>query len=109
MVPGIIELTDTECERGEVTTRQAGLLVQASRDTIKLKMLEGESKQALLGNNLDTEKFIVHNTFFTRHLEKTGVEDKIKKATELAKSIMASLKKLLQVPVKDKDEAKANV
>jgi hypothetical protein len=83
---------------------------QASRETIKLKTSEGEeSKQGLLGNNLDAEEFILHFPFFTRHLEKTGVEVKLKKATELAKSIKASLKKLLQqhASVKEKDEAKA--
>jgi hypothetical protein len=85
---------------------KAGLLVQASRDTIKLNTLEGESKQGLLGNNPDVEEFLLHFTFFTRHLEKTGVEGKLKKATELAESIMTSLKKLLHAPVKEKDEAK---
>jgi len=56
MVTGILELTDAECKRGQLTPwppipyvkSKAGLLVQASRDTIKLKTLEGESKQALL-------------------------------------------------------------
>jgi hypothetical protein len=115
MVTGILELTDAECKRGQLTPRppiqyvksKAGLLVQASRDTIKLKTLEGESKQALLCNNPDTEDFIVCNTFFTCHLEKTGVEDKLKKATELAESMSASLRKLLQVAVKEKDDDKA--
>ena len=114
VVTGILELTDAECKRGQLTLwpsipyvkSKAGLLVQASRDTIKLKTLEGESKQALLCNNPDTEDFIVCNTFFTCHLEKTGVEDKLKKATELAESMLASLRKLLQVPVKEKDNAK---
>ena len=69
--------------------------------------MERESKEGLLGNNLDAEAFILHFTFFTRHLEKKGVEGKLKKATELAKSITTSLKKLLHAPVKEKDEAKA--
>ena len=111
MVPSIVELTDAECEKGQVTPQppilyaksKAGLLVQASRDTIKLNTLEGESKQGLLGNNLDAEEFILHFSFFTRHLEKTGVEDKLKKATELAESLTASLKKLLHAPVKEKE------
>jgi hypothetical protein len=36
-----------------------------------------------------------------------GVKGKLKKATELAESIMASLKKLIHAPVKEKDNAKA--
>ena len=61
MITGITELTDTECERGQVTSwppvpytkSKAGLVLQASRDTIKLKTSEGEFKQNLLGNNPD--------------------------------------------------------
>ena len=66
------------------------LLISASRETIKLKSLEGESKQALLGDNLDSEEYLKHNIFFTCHLEKTGVEAKLEKATELAASIANS-------------------
>ena len=87
MVPSIVELTDAECEKGQVTPQppilyaksKAGLLVQASRDTIKLKTSEGKSKQGLLCNNPDAEEFILHFTFFTSHLEKTGFEDRLKK------------------------------
>ena len=66
------------------------LLISASRETIKVKTLYGESKQALLGDNLDSEEFLKHNIFFTCHLEKTGVEAKLEKATELAASIANS-------------------
>ena len=100
MITGITELTDTKCERGQVTSRppvpymksKAGLVLQAS---------EGEFKQNLLGNNPDPEDF------YNRHLEKTGVEAKLKTTSELAGIASASLKKLCHAPVKEKEEAKA--
>jgi hypothetical protein len=52
------ELSDTECEKGQVTQRppipyavsKNGLLVRTSQETINVKMPKGESKQTLLGN-----------------------------------------------------------
>jgi hypothetical protein len=55
------ELSDAECEKGQVTQQppilyavsKNGLLLSTSREIIKIKMPEGESKQTLLGNRAD--------------------------------------------------------
>jgi len=109
------KLTDVECKRGQIsqwtliphTVSKSGLLLSASRDTIKLKMLEGGFKQSLLGDSPDPEEFCKHFICFTCHKEKTEVQEKLEKATQFVASIATSLKKLLQVPQKEKDKAKA--
>ena len=86
---------------------KSGLLLSASRDAIKLKTTKGEFKQALLGDNPEGEDYVKQYTFFFRHKEKMGVEENLKKATKLVASTAPSLRKLLNVPKKEKDEAKA--
>ncbi len=60
------ELSDAECKKGQVTQRppilyavsKNGLLLSTLRETIKIKMPEGESKQTLLGGRADGEEYV---------------------------------------------------
>jgi hypothetical protein len=62
------ELSDADCEKGQVTQRppipyavsKNGLLVSTLQETVKIKTLEGESKQSLLGNRADREEYVKH-------------------------------------------------
>ena len=49
----------------------------ASRETIKMKTPEGESKQAVLGNGADREDYVKHLKAFFRYAEKMGHEAKL--------------------------------
>jgi len=63
-----IELSIADCKRGQVSQRPPISYVQskssttliASRETIKMKTPEGESKQAVLGNGADGEEYVKH-------------------------------------------------
>jgi hypothetical protein len=67
------ELSDNEWEKGQVTQRppipyavsKNGLLLSTLRETIKIKMPEGESKQTLLGDGADGEEYVKHLMSFT--------------------------------------------
>ncbi len=67
------ELSDTDCENGHVTQRppipyavsKNGLLVSTPRETVKIKMPEGESKQSLLGDRADGEEYVKHLMSFS--------------------------------------------
>ncbi len=62
--PTFHKLSDADCEKGQVTQQppipyavfKNGLLLSTLRETIKIKMPKGESKQTLLGNGADGEK-----------------------------------------------------
>jgi len=66
--PTSSKLNDSECEKGQVTQRppipyagsKNGLLLSTTRETIKIKMPEGESKQAILGGGADGEECVKH-------------------------------------------------
>ena len=104
----IAKLTAAECERGQIAQRppisyavsKSGLLLSTTRDTIKLKSLEGEFKQSPLGDNPNPEELSKHINFFMRHKEKIGVEEKLEKAAQLAASTAATLKKKEEANIK---------
>jgi len=112
--PTASELNYADCKKGQVTqqppipygTSNDGLLLilSTTRDTIKLKTLEGEFKQALLSDRVQGEEDVKH---LARHLEKTGVEGDLDTATNAVLSMTLSLRKLLNAPKKEKEDAKA--
>ena len=63
-----IELSNADCEKGQVTQQppiayaesKASTALMSTRDTIKMKTPEGESKQTLLGNGADEEEYVEH-------------------------------------------------
>jgi hypothetical protein len=72
------ELSNADCEKGQVTQQapilyavsKNGLLVSTLRETIKVKMPKGESKQTLLGNGADGEEYVKHLMSFFRFMER---------------------------------------
>ncbi len=56
-----VEISDADCEKGQVSQRppisyatsKSSTALMSSRDTIKMKTPEGESKQTLLNNGAD--------------------------------------------------------
>ncbi len=66
--PRSYKLSNADCEKGQFTERlpipyavsKNGLLVSTLRETIKIKMPKGESKQSLLGNGADGEEYVKH-------------------------------------------------
>ncbi len=90
-----VELSNADCKWGQVSQRPPILYVQskssttliASRETIKKKTPEGESKQAVLGNGADGEEYVKHLMAFHQYAEKLGHEAKLEsteKATQAA-------------------------
>ena len=69
-----VELSNTDCEKGQVSQRppilyatsKSSTALMSSRDTIKMKTPEGESKQTLLGDGADGEEYVKHLTSFER-------------------------------------------
>jgi hypothetical protein len=64
----VTELTDQECEKGQLTqqppisyaTPKAETTLKASRETVKMKTSEGEVKMAVLGDNPGPEEYLQH-------------------------------------------------
>jgi len=61
--PTPVELNDSKFKKGQVTQQspipyaasKSSLLMMTTRETVKLKTLEGENNQAILGNGADAE------------------------------------------------------
>ncbi len=68
----IPELTDQECEKGQLTQRppipyatpKVETILKASRETVKMKTSEGEVKMAVLGDNRGPEEYLQHLNSF---------------------------------------------
>ncbi len=109
------ELSNTECKKEQVTQRppipyavsKNGLLLSTSRETIKIKTPEGESKQTLLGERANGEEYVKHLMSFTRFMEKKGYEADLKSASKVTLSTTTALKKLVKAQTGEKDPAKA--
>ncbi len=109
------ELSDAECKKGQVTqwppvqyaVSKNGLLLSTSRETIKIKMPEGESKQTLLGDGADREEYVKHLMSFTRFMEKKGYMADLEAASKVTLSATTALKKLVKAQTGEKDPAKA--
>jgi hypothetical protein len=62
------KLSNADCKKGQVTQQplilyavsKNGLLVSTLQETIKVKTLEGESKQTFLGDRADREEYVKH-------------------------------------------------
>ncbi len=109
------ELSDAECEKGQVTQRppipyavsKNGLLLSTLRETIKIKMPKGDSKQTLLGNGADGKEYVKHLISFARFMEMKGYEADLKAASKVTLSTTTALKNLVKAQTGEKDPAKA--
>ena len=64
------------------------LLMMTTRETVKIKTLEGEHKQAILGNGADAEEYIKHLMSSDHLLEKKGYGADLADADEYVKHLM---------------------
>jgi hypothetical protein len=109
------KLSDADCKKGQVTQRlpipyavsKNGLLMSTSRETIKIKMPEGESKQSLKGDGADGEEYMKHLMSFFQFIEKKGYKKDLKAATKVTLSVTTALEKLAKAQTRDKNPAKA--
>jgi hypothetical protein len=81
--------------------------MSTSRETIKIKMLERESKQSLLGNRADGEEYVKHLMSFFHFMEKKGYEADIEEASKITLGATTALKKFAKAQHGEKDPAKA--
>ena len=110
-----VELSDADCEKGQVTQRppiayalsKSGTALSATRETIKMKTPEGESKQTLLSDGADGEEYVKHLMSFFRYMEKLGYEADLEAAASVTLIAYQALKKAGKVPPGEKDPAKA--
>ncbi len=61
--PTTVELSDPDCEKGppiSYATSKSSTALISSRDTIKMKTPEGESKQTILGDGANGEEYVKH-------------------------------------------------
>ena len=76
--PTPTELNDSECKKGQVTQQppipyagsKNGFLLSTTRETVKIKTSEGESKRAIQGNGADREEYVKHLMSFHQSMEK---------------------------------------
>jgi hypothetical protein len=109
------ELSNAECKKGQVTqgppipyaVSKNGLLLSTSRETIKIKMPEGESKQTLLGNRADGEEYAKHLMSLSQFMEKKGYKADLEAASKVTLSVTTALKKHVKAQTGEKDPAKA--
>jgi hypothetical protein len=76
-------------------------------ETIKVKTLEGESKQTLLGDGADGEEYVKHLMSFFLFMEKKGYEADLKAAAKVTLGATTALKKFAKAQTGEKDPAKA--
>ena len=114
--PTSVELNDSvECKKGQVTQRppiphaasKSGLLMMTTRGTVKMKMLEGEHKQAILENRANGEEYVKHLMSCDRLLEKKGHRADLADAAKAVLKTGLTLKKHSKVPKEEDDLDKA--
>jgi hypothetical protein len=110
-----VELSDADCKNGQVSQRppisyatsKSGTALISSRDTIKMKTPEGESKQTLLGDGADGEEYVKHLMSFQCYSEKLGYEADLEAASKVTLIAYQSLKKANKVQPGGKETATA--
>jgi len=102
----VTELTDQECEKGQLTQRppipyatpKAETILKASRETVKMKTSEGEVKMAVLGDNPGPEEYLYHLNSFLRMLSRKKWDDEMTKLTKAVLTVTAHVRKLARTP-----------
>ena len=102
----LTELTDQECEKGQLTqwppiqyaTPKAETILKASRENVKMKTPEGEVKMAVLGDSPGAEEYLQHLNAFLRMLARKKYEDDMTKLSKAVVTITALVRKLARIP-----------
>ena len=112
----VTELTDQECEKGQLTQRppipyatpKAETTLKASRETVKMKTSEGEVKMAVLGDNPGPEEYLQHLNSFLRMLSRKKWDDEMTKLTKAVLTVTARVMKLARTPNKETEPQTTN-
>ncbi len=107
----LTELTDQDCEKGQLTQRppipyatpKAETTMKASRETFKLKTAEGEVKVAVLGDSPGPEEYLQHINSFLRNLSRKKMDAKMTKSIKAVLLATASIRKFAKIPINETD------
>jgi hypothetical protein len=110
-----VELSDADCKKGQVSqqppisyaTSKSSTALMSSRDTIKMKTPEGESKQTLLGNGADGEEYIKNLMSFECYSEKLGYKADLEAASKVTLIAYQSLKKVVKLQPGERETSAA--
>jgi len=102
----VTELTDQECEKGQLTERppipyatpKAETNLKASRETVKMKTPEGKVKMAVLGDSPGPEEYLQHHNSFLQMLARKKIDDELIKLTKADKTAAALARELFKIP-----------
>jgi hypothetical protein len=108
------ELNDADCEKGHVSQRppisyatsKDEALINASRETIKMKTSEGEVKVAVLGDSPGPEEYLQHISSFVRMLERKKISEDMLKLAKAVASLKAPVRRLATAPAGEKPAEK---
>ena len=78
--------------------------MKASRETVKMKTLEGEVKMAVLGDNPGPEEYFQHLNSFLQMLSRKKWDDEMTKLTKAVQTITAHVRKLASTPNEETDK-----
>jgi hypothetical protein len=81
--------------------------MMTTRRTIKMKMREGEHRQAILGDGADGEEYVKHHMSFDRLMEKKEYRADLADAAKAVLKAGLTLKKHVKVPKGENDPDKA--
>ncbi len=81
--------------------------MMTTRGTVKIKMTEGEHKQAILGNGADGEEYIKHLMAFDCLMEKKDHKADLAEAARAVLKVSLTLKKHAKVPKGESDPEKS--
>jgi len=103
------ELTDQECEKGQLTQRppiwyatsKAETILKASRETVKMKTPEGKVKMAVLGDSPGAEESLQHLNAFQRMLARKKNEEELTRLSKAVVDTKALVRKLARIPSKE--------
>jgi len=113
----VTELTDQECEKGQLTQRPPipyatpkaeTISLKASRETVKMKTSEGEVKMAVLGDNPGLEEYLQHLNSFLRILSRKKWDDGMTKLTKAVLTVTARVRKLARTPNEETEPQTTN-
>ena len=103
----LTELTDQECEKGQLTQRppipyaipKAETNLKASREeNVKMKTPKGEVKMPVPDDSPGTEKYLQHLNAFRRMISRKKLDEKMTKWTKAVVIAAALVRKLTRTP-----------
>jgi len=82
--------------------------LKASRETVKMKTLEGEVKMAVLGDNPSPEEYLQHLNSFLQMLSRKKWDDEMTKLTKTVLTVTARVRTLARTPNEETEPQSTN-